>query len=127
MGAVGAIVLAAIHHKELSTIGHKILIVGVIACGIGTMIGIFLTEGILFKIAFAITYFAVVWICLEAVRIPDLRGLIKQGYETTMRITTMVVFILIARPVSPWCSWASRAASGSSICLRPCPAASGDS
>jgi tripartite ATP-independent transporter DctM subunit len=95
MGAVGAIVLAAMHHKEFSTTGHKILMAGVIACGIGTMIGIFLTEGLLFKIAFAITYFAVVWICLEAVRIPDLRGLIKQGYETTMRITTMVVFILI--------------------------------
>ena len=41
------------------------------------------------------TYFAVVWICLEAVRIPELRDLIKQGYETTMRITTMVTFILI--------------------------------
>jgi TRAP-type mannitol/chloroaromatic compound transport system permease large subunit len=37
----------------------------------------------------------VVWICIEAVRIPELRDLIKQGYETTMRITTMVVFILI--------------------------------
>ena len=36
-----------------------------------------------------------VWVCLEAVRIPDLRDLIKQGYETTMRLTTMVVFILI--------------------------------
>ena len=36
-----------------------------------------------------------VWICLEAVRIPDLRQLIKQGYETTMRITCMVTFILI--------------------------------
>ena len=28
-------------------------------------------------------------------RIPDLRDLIKQGYETTMRITCMVTFILI--------------------------------
>jgi tripartite ATP-independent transporter DctM subunit len=95
MGAVGAIVLAAIHAKDFSTTGRKVLIVGVIAGGIGTMVGIFLTEGILFKTAFAITYFAVVWICLEAVRIPELRNLIKQGYETTMRITTMVVFILI--------------------------------
>jgi TRAP-type mannitol/chloroaromatic compound transport system permease large subunit len=59
------------------------------------MVGIFVSEGLIFKVAFAITYFAVVWICLEAVRIPELRGLIKQGYETTMRITTMVVFILI--------------------------------
>jgi TRAP-type mannitol/chloroaromatic compound transport system permease large subunit len=48
-----------------------------------------------FKLAFALTYLAVVWVCIEAVRIPDLRLLIKQGYETTMRITCMVTFILI--------------------------------
>src|SRR6201992_2702120 len=54
-----------------------------------------MTQGLIFKIAFAITYLAVVWICLEAVRIPQLRDLMKQGYESTMRITTMVVFILI--------------------------------
>src|ERR1700692_1207155 len=95
MGAVGAIVLAAIHSKDFSSTGHKLLIIGVIAAGVGTMVGIFLTEGLIFKLAFAVTYFAVVWICLEAVRIPELRDLIKQGYETTMRITTMVVFILI--------------------------------
>jgi TRAP-type mannitol/chloroaromatic compound transport system permease large subunit len=95
MGAVGAIVLAAIHSKDFSSKGRKVLIVGIIAGGIGTIIGIFVTEGLLFKTAFAVTYFAVVWICLEAVRIPELRDLIKQGYETTMRITTMVTFILI--------------------------------
>jgi tripartite ATP-independent transporter DctM subunit len=95
MGAVGAIVLAAIHSKDFSTASRKVLITGVIAGGIGTIIGIFATEGLIFKLAFAITYLAVVWICLEAVRIPELRDLIKQGYETTMRITTMVVFILI--------------------------------
>src|ERR1700726_2386222 len=95
MGAVGAIVLAAIHNKDFSTTGRKVLITGVIAGGIGTIIGIFATDGLIFKMAFAITYLAVVWICLEAVRIPELRDLIKQGYETTMRITTMVVFILI--------------------------------
>jgi TRAP-type mannitol/chloroaromatic compound transport system permease large subunit len=95
MGAVGAIVLAAIHSKDFSTTGRKVLIIGAIAGGIGTVVGIFATEGLIFKIAFALTYIAVLWICLEAVRIPELRDLIKQGYETTMRITTMVVFILI--------------------------------
>src|ERR1700684_1025108 len=94
-GAVGAIVLAAIHSKDFSPTGRKVLIIGVIACGIGTMVGIFVSEGLIFKVAFAVTYLAVVWICLEAVRIPELRDLIKQGYETTMRITTMVTFILI--------------------------------
>ncbi|MGB6251830.1 MAG: TRAP transporter large permease subunit, partial [Bradyrhizobium sp.] len=95
MGAVGALVLAAIHHKDFSPAGSKIMILGVIAGGIGTIIGIFVTEGLFFKLAFAITYLAVLWICLEAVRIPELRDLIKQGYQTTMRITCMVTFILI--------------------------------
>ncbi len=63
--------------------------------GIGAIIGIFLTQGLLFKLTFVFAYFAVVWVCLEAVRIPELRNLIKQGYESTMRLTTMVVFILI--------------------------------
>src|SRR5246127_1612180 len=55
MGAIGAIVLAAIHAKDFSTTGRKVLIVGAIAGGIGTMIGVFLSQGILFKLAFAAT------------------------------------------------------------------------
>jgi len=54
-----------------------------------TIIAMLYSENIYFKIAFAVTYISIVWICLEAVRIPELRDLIKQGYETTMRITTM--------------------------------------
>src|SRR6202043_2279821 len=82
MGAVGAIVLAAIHSKDFSTTGRQILIIRAIAAGIGTMVGIFATEGLVFKLAFAMTYLAVVKICLEAVRSPELRSLVKQGYET---------------------------------------------
>src|SRR3974390_966536 len=95
MGAVGAAVLAAIHKKEFNNTGRGGLIAGIIGAGIGTITGIFFTENLLFKLAFAVTYLAVAWICLEAVRIPDLRDLIKQGYQTTMRITCMVTFILI--------------------------------
>jgi tripartite ATP-independent transporter DctM subunit len=95
MGAVGAIVLAAVHHKEFSSLGHKILITGIVAAGIGVIVAILYSENLIFKLAFAITYLAVAWICVEAARIPDLRDLIKQGYETTMRITCMVTFILI--------------------------------
>jgi tripartite ATP-independent transporter DctM subunit len=95
MGAIGSIVLATLHNPQFSRLGHKVLIIGLIACGIGTMVGIFIAQNPLFKLCFAITYLAVAWICIEAIRIPELRGLIKQGYETTMRITAMVVFILI--------------------------------
>src|SRR5215470_18059681 len=89
------VVLAAIHHKGLSKAGHTMMIVGIVAAGIGAIIGVMYSENLFFKLAFAVVYIAVVWLCLEAVRIPDLRDLIKQGYETTMRISTMVVFILI--------------------------------
>jgi TRAP-type mannitol/chloroaromatic compound transport system permease large subunit len=95
MGAVGAIVLAAVHHKQFSSAGHKILIVGIIAAGVGTIVAMFYTENLVFKIAFAVTYLAVAWICIEAAKIPELRDLITQGYQTTMRITCMVTFILI--------------------------------
>ncbi len=95
MGAIGAIVLAAIHHKDFSSTGHKILIIGIVAAGIGVIVAMLYSENLVFKLAFAVTYLAVVWVCLEAVRIPELRDLIKQGYQTTMRITCMVTFILI--------------------------------
>jgi TRAP-type C4-dicarboxylate transport system permease large subunit len=95
MGAIGAIVLAAIHHKELSKPGHIWMIVGIVAAGIGAIIGVLMGENLLFKLTFAVVYIAVIWLCLEAVKIPDLRDLIKQGYESTMRLSTMVVFILI--------------------------------
>jgi TRAP-type mannitol/chloroaromatic compound transport system permease large subunit len=95
MGAVGAIVLAVVHHPELSQSGRRIFGLGLVAGGIGTALGIFGGPPLAFKLAFGLTYVAVIWLCLEAVRIADLRSLIKQGYETTMRITAMVIFILI--------------------------------
>ncbi|MGJ4999108.1 TRAP transporter large permease [Bradyrhizobium sp. HKCCYLR20261] len=95
MGAVGAIVLAVIHHKDFSSYGRNILIIGVVAGGIGTIVAIFVAENLVFRLSFAIAYLALAWVCVEAAKITDLRGLIRQGYETTMRITCMVTFILI--------------------------------
>jgi len=95
MGAVGAIVLAAIHHKDFTSTDRNILLIGVVAAGIGTIVAMLYSENLIFKIAFALTYLAVAWICFQAARIPDLRDLIKQGYESTMRLTCMVTFILI--------------------------------
>src|SRR5437588_3201714 len=62
MGAIGAIVLAAIHSKDFSTTGQKMLIAGIVALGVGAVIGMLIGEGKLFRLAFAVTYFAVVWI-----------------------------------------------------------------
>ena len=82
MGAIGAIVLAAIHHKDLSSKGrqdaphrhrrhrrrrdHRR----------GARRGRNCS-----RLSFTVVYLAVVWLCLEAVRIPDLHDLIKQGCE----------------------------------------------
>jgi tripartite ATP-independent transporter DctM subunit len=96
MGAVGAVVLAVLHHKELGNSGRIAFLVGVVAGGIATIIGIFFVfKSLPFQIALAVLYIAVVWLCVRAIAIPDLRQLIVQAYQTTMRITAMVTFILI--------------------------------
>ena len=95
MGAIGAVVLAVAHHREFSSSGRRIFVIGLIAGAVGTLLGVLDVAPVAFRLAFAVAYFAVGWVCIEAVRISELRDLIKQGYQTTMRITAMVVFILI--------------------------------
>jgi tripartite ATP-independent transporter DctM subunit len=95
MGAIGAIVLAVMHHKEFSRAGHIILYIGIAACAFGIVADLLDLSNLVFRFAFAVMYAALIVVCLEAVRIAELRGLIKQAYETTMRITAMVAFILI--------------------------------
>ncbi len=96
MGAVGAIVLAAIHHKDFSATGSKILIAGVIAAGIGTIIAMLYTREPDLQARPSRSPTSP-WSgsASRPCGFPDLRDLIKQGYETTMRITCMVTFILI--------------------------------
>ena len=96
-----------------------------IAAAIGGALAIAAIAPLAFKLAFAATYFAIAWLCLEAARIPDLRALIKQGYETTMRITAMVVFILIGSTCFSVVFLGVDGNSGWRRCCRPCPAGSG--
>ena len=70
MGAVSAIVLAAIHHKDFSATGRKMLIAGVIAAA-SAIVAMLYTENLIFKLAFAITTSRSD--CPQAVRIPDSR------------------------------------------------------
>jgi TRAP-type mannitol/chloroaromatic compound transport system permease large subunit len=95
MGAIGAIVLAVMHHKEFSRAGRIILYIGIAASVLGLIVDLLHFPNIVFRFFFAVLYAAVIVVCLEALRIAELRGLIKQAYETTMRITAMVAFILI--------------------------------
>jgi tripartite ATP-independent transporter DctM subunit len=95
MGAVGAVVLAVLHHKELGGTTRIIAVSGALAGAVAAVIGIFAFKSLAFQAALTVLYVAVVWLCLRAAAIPDLRALIVQAYQTTMRITAMVVFILI--------------------------------
>jgi tripartite ATP-independent transporter DctM subunit len=95
MGAIGAIVLAVIHHREFSSAGHQVFLIGLAAAGLAMVTGFLALPPLLFRLAITIMYLAVIWLCIEAIRIADLRDLIRQGYQTTMRITAMVIFILI--------------------------------
>jgi TRAP-type mannitol/chloroaromatic compound transport system permease large subunit len=95
MGAVGAIMLAVVHRKDLSRTGRIVSVIGGVAAVLGIAIGIIAFKSGWFKLLFAVVYLAVAWLLIEAARIADLRNLIIQAFTTTMRITAMVAFILI--------------------------------
>jgi TRAP-type C4-dicarboxylate transport system permease large subunit len=115
MGVVGAIVLAVLHHPRYSRRGK---IAGLVALGaIGTLAlpGLILWGASLvpapllaaahgfFRAAktplFIVFYAGLIVVLWEAVLIAELRGLIRQAFESTMRITSMVIFILIGSTV----------------------------
>jgi TRAP-type mannitol/chloroaromatic compound transport system permease large subunit len=95
MGAVGAVILAVIHHRDFSIAGQRIFIIGIVAAIIGVAAGLLHWPPLVFRLAMLVMYMAVVWLCIEAARIADLRNLIRHGYQATARLTAMVVFILI--------------------------------
>ena len=104
MGAVGAIVLAVLHSDQFSmrgkyaaliALGATVLLtaltmLGAIAAGLLSMIE---------KPLFAVLYTGLVVVLLEAVFIAKLRGLIWEASQSTMRISTMVIFILVGSTV----------------------------
>ena len=95
MGSIGAIVLAAIRHPSLGKPGKRIALIGLIAAGVAAIIGVWAFKSVPFKVAIAVLYLVVAYLCIRAAAIPDLRKLIVAAYEATMRLTAMVIFILI--------------------------------
>jgi TRAP-type mannitol/chloroaromatic compound transport system permease large subunit len=95
MGSIGAIVLAVIRHPQLGRVGARIALLGLIGAGIAAIVGVYAFKSVPFKIAIAVLYIAIAYLCVRAATITDLRKLIVAAYEATMRLTAMVVFILI--------------------------------
>ena len=95
MGSVGALVLAALRHPALGKRSMRVFLIGIVATGVAAMIGIWAFKSVPFKVAISVFYASIVWMLVRAAAIPDLRILIRNAFEMTMRLTAMVVFILI--------------------------------
>ncbi|MES2320321.1 MAG: TRAP transporter large permease subunit [Pseudomonadota bacterium] len=104
MGALGAVILAAIRHPEFNARDRIIFRLGLAAMIAAAVIRYFYFEKLtglapaarpFMHVALAVLYLAIVWVMVRASRIAVLRGLIVQSYQSTMRLTAMVVFILI--------------------------------
>ncbi len=115
MGMVGAVVLAVLHRKEFSRRGKIaawIALIAITVISVPAAIGMadeslpaaLVTAANGFFAAtrapmFMVFYAGLALVMWEAVAIAELRGLIKQASQSTMRITAMVIFILIGSTI----------------------------
>ena len=95
MGTIGAIVLAVVRNAPLTKFDRVVFGAGCAAAIIGSLIGMVAFKSVPFKIAFTIMFAAIVWLCWRAWQFQELRDLIVQAFQATMRITAMVAFILV--------------------------------
>jgi tripartite ATP-independent transporter DctM subunit len=95
MGTIGAIVLAVVRNAPLTKFDKWFFAAGCAAAGAGLLIGMVAFKSIPFQIAFTIMFASIIWLCWRAWQVKDLRELIVQAFQATMRITAMVAFILV--------------------------------
>ncbi|MCW5748165.1 MAG: TRAP transporter large permease subunit [Alphaproteobacteria bacterium] len=95
MGAIGSIVLAVVRNAPLTRADRWIFGAGVAAALAGCAIGAVAFKSPSFKAAFTVVFAAVIWLCWRAWQTTELRDLIVQAGQITMRITAMVAFILV--------------------------------
>jgi TRAP-type mannitol/chloroaromatic compound transport system permease large subunit len=101
MGMVGAIVLAILHRPEFSRHARIAAWIALAAISIISLAA-FVAPGFFDatrEALFVVFYAGLAVVMWEAVRIPDLRRLISQASQSTMRITAMVIFILIGSTI----------------------------
>jgi tripartite ATP-independent transporter DctM subunit len=95
MGTIGAIILAVVRNAPLTRFDKWTFAVGSAAAGAGFLIGLVAFGSTLFRAAFSVMFAAIIWLCWRAWQVKDLRELIVQAFQSTMRITAMVAFILV--------------------------------
>jgi len=99
MGAVGALVLAVIRDKGFNRIDRTIYRVGLAATLVAAGAGFYAFGSHAFRIPLALAYLVLLWLLVRAGQLTDLRLLIVDAYQSTARLTAMVVFILIGSRV----------------------------
>lgn len=115
MGMVGAVALAVLRHPKLSRGGRIAALVAAVAITVLTVAALIVAHAQSLPTAlvvaaddfrntgrvplFILFYAALALVLLEAFLIPELRGLIRQASDSTMRITAMVIFILIGSTI----------------------------
>ena len=97
-GAIGAIVLAVVRNTELTRRDTAIFVAGLAGCVVGGVLSALDIKSILFRLAFSVTFGATWWLCWLAWKHAEQRGMIKQAFEATMRLTSMVAFISAPHP-----------------------------
>jgi len=96
MGALGAVILAAIRRPEFKGADKVFFRVGMVALLVAALVGALLPAAkTAVQATLAVLYVCVAWIVFRASHITELRELIQLSYQSTMRLTAMVVFILI--------------------------------
>jgi len=96
MGALGAVILAAIRRPEFNQHDKIVFRVGMAALLAAALVGAFADSAkLVVQGALGVLYLCVAWIVIRASQIRELRELIVLSYQSTMRLTAMVVFILI--------------------------------
>ena len=104
MGALGAVVLAVIRHKEFAARDRLFFRAGVVALAAAVVLGLMFSTDAMgldkaikpyVQGALVVVYASLVWVVVRAYRMRELRDLIVEGYQSTMRLTAMVIFILI--------------------------------
>jgi tripartite ATP-independent transporter DctM subunit len=114
MGAVGAIVLAVLHSESFSIRGKYAAFIALVAMVLIALLALLAgapwlppavagaattVQGYTEKPLFVVFYIGLVLVLLEAVFIARLRGLITEAAQSTMRISSMVIFILVGSTV----------------------------
>jgi len=96
LGTVGAIILAVLRNTQMQKMDRLAYIAGIVATA-GCLIASFTIgmKTLPFRASFTVLFASIIWLCWRAWQDKPLHDLIVEGMRATMRITSMVAFIVV--------------------------------